>query len=96
MRERGQREKKLMKPVFLPIIELRATRLAKKFLILVLRWDIMGKSRRIQEILEILRDDQRCLDQSVSEIKLRATGLWKRNTTTTSTEFTNLRIIKGR
>jgi hypothetical protein len=34
----------------------------------------MEKLRRIQEILEVLKDDQRYLDQTVLEIKERATG----------------------
>ncbi len=34
----------------------------------------MEKSERIQEILEVLRDDQRYFDQTVLEIKERAAG----------------------
>jgi hypothetical protein len=34
----------------------------------------MKEPERIQEILEVLRDDQRYLDQTVLEIKARAAG----------------------
>ena len=52
----------------------------------------MGKSQTIQEVLEILRDDQRCFDKTVVQIKARATGFLKRNDATAK-EFKNFITI---
>ena len=53
----------------------------------------MEKSQKIQEVLEILRDDQRCFDKTVVEIKARAKGFLKRNDAR-SKEFKNFAFIK--
>jgi hypothetical protein len=53
----------------------------------------MEKLQRIQEILEILRDDQRCFDRTIVEIKARATGFLKQNDVT-SREFKDFAFIK--
>lgn len=53
----------------------------------------MEKSQTIQEVLDILRDDQRYFDKTVLKIKAQATEILKRNGAT-SKGFKNFAFIK--
>ena len=53
----------------------------------------MEKAQIIQEVLEILREDQRCFDKTVVKIKTQATEFLKRNDDT-SKKIINFAFIK--